>query len=274
MSVYAKALLRAAQIVGGREQLRILLNAAPADLEAWMAGARRPPMDMFLKAVDVISAAPTEGFGPASDAVLRSRMTRRASEALRLATQLNRQRSAEIHAAVLAGREALGAARPVSALTFLSMQYQPAEGHEMVETALDAVISSTGADMGNVQLRCPEGLRIVAQRGFDTAFLEFFGLVSEGDDCACGRELKFGQRIVVPDVVNDLIFAGTAAGDAMAQAQARAVQSTPLLSRSGELLGVLSTHYERPRAVGERELDVIDHIARRTAFWLGGGSLA
>ena len=245
MTVHVKALHRAAEILGGTEPLRTMLGVSARRLNAWLAGAEEPPIDIFLTAVDVISAAP-------------GRM---------------RQRSAEVQAAALAGRMASRARNPVSALGFLSARFEPAQGHEMVHAALDAAVCATGADMGNVQLRCSDGLRIVAQRGFDDAFLGFFGRVTEGDDCACGRALRLGRRIVVRDVANDPIFADTAAGEAMAKAHARAVQSTPLVSASGQLLGVLSTHYERPREVGEHELDIIDHVARRTAFWLDGGAL-
>jgi hypothetical protein len=33
-------------------------------------------------------------------------------------------------------------------------------------------------------------------------------------------------------------------------------------------IGVLSTHYDRPCRPDERDLDVIDHIGGRTAYWL------
>jgi GAF domain-containing protein len=48
----------------------------------------------------------------------------------------------------------------------------------------------------------------------------------------------------------------------------RAVQSTPLIASSGVLLGMLSTHYGAPHAPDQDDLQDIDLIARRTAFWL------
>ena len=57
------------------------------------------------------------------------------------------------------------------------------------------------------------------------------------------------------------------------QAGVRAVQSTPLVADFGRLLGMLSTHWTTPRELTERMEDVLDHIARRTAFWLDGGRL-
>ena len=273
MTVHAKALHRAAEIVGGREKLRTLLDVSVSEIEAWMAGAERPPMDVFLKAVDIISAAPPPNIAPVYEAVLRSRQMRRSSEVLRLATERTRRRSVEIQAAILAGREAAGRPRGASALAFLNAKFEPADGRAMVETALDVAIASTGADMGNVQLRCADALRIVAQRGFEAPFLEFFGVVREDDDCSCGRALRHGERMVVPDVARDPIFAGKACGAVMEKARARAVQSTPMLAASGQLLGVLSTHYYELHRPDERELDLIDNIARRTAFWLDGGAL-
>jgi GAF domain-containing protein len=80
------------------------------------------------------------------------------------------------------------------------------------------------------------------------------------------------QRISVPDVSRDILFAGTPAGAALAAAGVRAVQSTPLVG-SGEVLGMLSTHYAAPHELTENDEDMLDHIAHRAVFWLEGGAL-
>jgi signal transduction histidine kinase len=46
------------------------------------------------------------------------------------------------------------------------------------------------------------------------------------------------------------------------------VQSTPVTSRSGELLGVLSTHFRNPHRPSERALRMIDLYARQAAEFL------
>ena len=51
----------------------------------------------------------------------------------------------------------------------------------------------------------------------------------------------------------------------MLDAQALAVQSTPLVTRSGEILGMFSTHYGRAGAIPERNLRWIDLLARQAA---------
>jgi len=136
---------------------------------------------------------------------------------------------------------------------------------ELLEEILAAGIDITAADMGNIQLLDGAGrLKIVAHRGFNASFLEFFDHVHDGF-AACGSALKMGERMIVEDVARSPIFAGTAALDAMLDAGATAVQSTPLISRSGKVLGMFSTHYRRPRRPTQRELQLLDLLARQAA---------
>ena len=136
---------------------------------------------------------------------------------------------------------------------------------ELLGEILDAGIEITAADMGNIQLLDDAGrLKIVAHRGFNAPFLEFFEDVHDGL-AACGTALKKGERVVVEDIAFSPVFAGTPALDAMLEAGARAVQSTPLVSRSGKVLGMFSTHYSQPRRPSERELRLLDLLARQAA---------
>jgi PAS domain S-box-containing protein len=135
----------------------------------------------------------------------------------------------------------------------------------LLHDILDAAIEITGAQMGNIQLLEGDVLRITAQRGFDRPFLEFFASV-HGEQAACGAALQRGERVIVDDVLNSPIFAGTSALDVMIAAGARAVQSTPLVSRSGRVLGMFSTHYRRaPQQPSGRVLRLLDILARQAA---------
>ena len=133
-----------------------------------------------------------------------------------------------------------------------------------LDEILDAAIDVTGADMGNIQLLEGGALKIAVQRGFDAPFLEFFGSV-HGAQAASGTALQRGERVVVHDVADSPIFAGTPALEVMRAAGARAVQSTPLISRAGRRLGMLSTHYRRPYRPDARELRLLDMLARQAA---------
>jgi len=253
LEIHARALERAAEIVGGKEALCDLLQVPVRSLEAWVAGDEAPPLGVFLKAVDLISASPPDGTGSIPEDIRAI------------------QRAREIQASVLCvDPPAARSPNRRSIVAFTRQEFKPSEGRMMVDWALDAVVEGTGADMGNIQLCRPEGLVIVAQRGFGTPFLEFWASVRQEGSCGAARRAR--ERVVVADVRSDPVFADGAARDVMEEARVRAVQSTPLMGRSGELLGVLSTHFEKPRQPTEMEFEVIDRIAERTAFWLGGGS--
>src|SRR5262249_11101873 len=132
---------------------------------------------------------------------------------------------------------------------------------------VDAAIALTGSDMGNIQLRDPQSgiLKIVASRGFEPPFLEFFNAVRDGDAAACGAALQSGERVVIEDVTASPVFVGTPALDVVLAAGVQAVQSTPLVDRSGRLVGMLSTHYRASRRPADRDLRLLDVLARQAA---------
>ncbi|MGB9939437.1 GAF domain-containing protein [Methanosarcina sp.] len=131
---------------------------------------------------------------------------------------------------------------------------------------VDAAIAISGADFGNIQLLDPKSsdLKIVAQRGFPQWWLDFWNKVSEGRG-TCGTALERGERVIVEDVEQSPVFVGTQALEIQLKAGVRAVQSTPLLSRSGRLLGMFSTHYKTPHRPDDRALRLLDLLAHNAA---------
>ncbi len=128
---------------------------------------------------------------------------------------------------------------------------------EIVATA----IAVTGADKGNLQLLEDESgtLRIAAQRGFADPFLKFFARVSNKDAA---------ERVIVEDVTQSEIFAGQPSLKVLLEANVRALQSTPLVSSSGQVFGMISTHFRLPHRPGDRDLRLMDLLARQTADYL------
>ncbi|HUQ25078.1 MAG TPA: GAF domain-containing protein [Burkholderiales bacterium] len=274
MDIRTKALHRAAEMVGGVETLRVMLGATPHAMKIWMRGNQPPPMSVFLTAVDIVSNPPASTEIERQETRQRSRELRFEADIARAKAAATRERARAICDAIVAGRLAAPAVgvRRTSALAFLQTGFEPRDGAAMVDAAVSAAVSATGADMATLQIVEPEGLLLVAQRGFEAPFLDYFSCVYD-EDCACGTARTSGQRVIVGDVENDPIFADKETGTVMLSANARAVQSTPLIGPSGRLVGMLSTHYDHRWQPGHRELDVVDHIARRTAFWLDGGVL-
>ncbi len=146
---------------------------------------------------------------------------------------------------------------------------QAGDSHSLLHEIVDAAIAVTSADMGMVQLleRDSYTLKIVASRGFERPFLDFFDTMRD-HECACGAAMKRGERKIVEDVATSPIFANTPARDVVLAAGIRAVQSTPLIGRLGQLVGVLSTQYRERRFPEDRDLHVLDLLARQAADWI------
>src|SRR5262245_29839053 len=132
---------------------------------------------------------------------------------------------------------------------------------------LDAAISLLSAGMGSIQILFPERneLQLLACRRFHPVSAAFWEWVRIDSGSSCGLALSAGARIVVPDVDACDFMADTEDLDAYRRSGIRAVQSTPLVSRSGQLLGMISTHWREPHQPTEHDLRPLDVLARQAA---------
>lgn len=136
----------------------------------------------------------------------------------------------------------------------------------LLREALDAAIAVSGADFGTLQLVDPltDDLVIAVQHGLPPAWIDFWGRAGECRG-ACHAALLAKDRIVVEDVASSPLFTGSEALAVQLAAGVRAVQSTPLLTRGGTALGVLSTHFRSPRKLENATLKWLDLLARQAA---------
>ncbi|WP_420888201.1 GAF domain-containing protein [Bradyrhizobium brasilense] len=104
--------------------------------------------------------------------------------------------------------------------------------------------------------------------GLSEEFLNCFRRVTIRDGCACGRALFNRQPVILDDVTMDLRFLPFR--DIAGRAGFKAVQSTPLMTHSGALVGVLSTHGQHTPS--EDQLGLIRSLAIRTAGSILRGS--
>jgi GAF domain-containing protein len=130
-------------------------------------------------------------------------------------------------------------------------------------------IREAGATKGNMQVvrRATQELELVLQHGFDEAFTRTFATVSWDDGTACGRAFRTGARIVIPDITLDPIYAPYV--EISRASGYLAVQSTPMLDASGQVIGVLSTHFPQPQALSREAARRIDALACRAAERIG-----
>ncbi|ABB33173.1 multi-sensor signal transduction histidine kinase [Geobacter metallireducens RCH3] len=133
---------------------------------------------------------------------------------------------------------------------------------QLLQEAMDAALSIVGAAKGTLQLLEADTLHIVAHHGHEPPFLDFF-TAAENVASTCGKAMQCGERVVVHDVEESPLFAGTPSLSVLRAAGVRAMQSTPLFTRSGRVLGVLTTHWDSPHVPDEHDLWRMDLLARQ-----------
>ena len=134
----------------------------------------------------------------------------------------------------------------------------------------DAIVAAataiTAADAGCMHLvdGSGGGLVLLTTSGFDAEMTRLCGRCDGTSPAPYGRALASGQRVFVdfddegaPDPDGSLRLTRDA-GFASAQ-------STPLVTRAGHLVGLLSTHWRTRRRLSERELRFLDLLARQAA---------
>ena len=132
---------------------------------------------------------------------------------------------------------------------------------------LACVIDATAADFGTLQLFDSTNgvLRIVAQKGFETEFIDYFDTVRLDHGSACSAAMSKRSRMVVMDVAADPLLSNDSKG-VLLRARVRSVQSTPLIDPSGSIVGMVSTHYNRPGGPMLQTWKSIDDLASNFLF--------
>lgn len=133
--------------------------------------------------------------------------------------------------------------------------------HEILSAAADL----SGTDKGNIQLYNPStrSLRIVVHQGLGRRLVEHFA--DHGWAATCDAAAEKNARVIVEDVAQETAFQGTVELAIVLEDGIRAIQSTPLVTREGRLLGMLNNHYRVPGRPSDRVLGYIDVLARMAA---------
>ena len=137
----------------------------------------------------------------------------------------------------------------------------------LYENILDAAVAIMRSDFASMQMFDPERgeLRLLAYRGFDPTAVAFWEWVRPGSGSTCGAALATGDRSIVSDIELSDFMARSEDLETYRQTGIRAVQSTPLVSRAGRLLGMISTHWRNPHPPSEHDLHLLDVLARQAA---------
>ncbi|MEC3954849.1 hypothetical protein VMT65_17550 [Nocardia sp. CDC153] len=138
----------------------------------------------------------------------------------------------------------------------------------LLRSIVGTALLHSEADRAIVQLFDPvlDGLWIAAQHGFHRPLLEFFRWVGTPDGTNA-TPAGYVSTVAIPDVGASLSLS-TADRDVMLAERVRAVQTTPMISTSGRLMGVLSLYYRNADPVMAGEWPLLGALADATAEYL------
>lgn len=164
--------------------------------------------------------------------------------------------------------EELAAASKLQELS-LEMAGQ-ADVESLYEKLIDAAASIMRSDFASMQQYYPHlgargELKLLGHRGFTPEAAKFWAWVRADSSCTCGVAINRRERVIAADVEAAAFMAGTADQEQLLEAGIRAVQSTPLMSRGGELVGMISTHWKLCHEPSARDLRLFDILARLAA---------
>jgi len=135
---------------------------------------------------------------------------------------------------------------------------------------LDTAQSLLHSDFASIQMFYPERgsggeLLLLGHRGFTEEGARRWEWVSPSTKTTCGEALRTDRRVIVPDVRSCDFMAGSEEQERYIGAGILSVQTTPLVSRSGALLGMVSTHWREPHELSASELRSLDVLGRLAA---------
>ncbi len=137
----------------------------------------------------------------------------------------------------------------------------------LCEHILDAAMDIMKSQFSSIQILDVECgmLRVLAWRNFHPESAKFWQTVSVTTGTPCAAALKRGKRIIVPDINAADFIQNSESFRHLKLCGITAVQSTPLTSRDGRVLGMISTHWSKYHKPSEYELALFDVLARQMA---------
>jgi PAS domain S-box-containing protein len=136
----------------------------------------------------------------------------------------------------------------------------------LYDEIVSAAITLTQADAGTIQAldESSQELLLLATQGIDRTVTDHFQRVTASSMTSCGLVLATGKRAFV-----DFDVPESEDPDGSLRLHVNtgliSAQSTPLISRSGRRIGMVSTHWRKHHRPTEQELRFLDLLARQAA---------
>lgn len=138
------------------------------------------------------------------------------------------------------------------------------------ENIVDVAVTLMRSEYASLQMLHPERgaggeLRLLAFRGFNPQAAIFWEWVRADSGSTCGMALRTNRRVVAPDIAACDFMTGSEDQQVYLQTGIRACQTTPLIARAGNVIGMISTHWRAPHQPSEDDFRRFDVLARQAA---------
>jgi two-component system, chemotaxis family, CheB/CheR fusion protein len=137
---------------------------------------------------------------------------------------------------------------------------------KLYDETLRAAVRLTKADAGTVQIydRETKELVLLAAQGFDEKMTGYYRRIDARSNTSCGQALASGDRVFI-DFTDEDIPDPDGSLRKHYEAGYLTAQSTPLVTRGGRLIGMVTTHWKEHFRPDKRTLRFLDLLARQAA---------
>jgi PAS domain S-box-containing protein len=134
--------------------------------------------------------------------------------------------------------------------------------HDIVNSACEIM----HAELGALQTLDSNGnLLLLAERGFHQSAVDQWKIIRADSTSSCGYAYREQKRIIITDLFNSQYCMTEKDLYGYRMSGVKAMQTTPLISRSGRFVGMISTHWKHKYDPSERELRFLDVLGRQAA---------
>ncbi len=137
----------------------------------------------------------------------------------------------------------------------------------LYEDIVQAACSLMRSEFASLQMLAPDGssLRLLSNVGLDDESAEYWNVVSCETNSSCAVAFREAKRSWLSLTSDDKDEPGVRHFHYYRQLGIKLLQSTPLVSRSGQLVGMISTHWREETEPSEDRLRALDVLARQAA---------
>ena len=150
-------------------------------------------------------------------------------------------------------------------INILKKKLSESELTEVLDNLLQQAMMMNKTKAGTLQLlnKNTHTLELVTSSGLSPEFIDHFKTVTIDDGSVCGRALENGETVFIEDLTKDEAFARHL--NLALQNNIVAVQSTPLISSNGLIVGMISTHFNSPRKMTKNNFEEFESFCQEAA---------